>query len=110
MLDSGTVKSILENEIDNAIGYLDTETTEARSKALQYYLRDQGIALSWVGTGRLIFGLHFKDSDFDDVLERCVQAARRMREDGWWWLSADASNATIKRKVLKEVVAQMFRR
>ena len=40
MLDSGTVKSILENEIDNAIGYLDTETTEARSKALQYYLRD----------------------------------------------------------------------
>ena len=35
-----SVKSILENEIDNAIGYLDTETTEARSKALQYYLRD----------------------------------------------------------------------
>ena len=40
MLDSGSVKSILENEIDNAIGYLDTETTEARQKALEYYLRN----------------------------------------------------------------------
>ncbi len=40
MLDSGSVKSILENEIDNAIGYLDTETTEQRQKALEYYLRN----------------------------------------------------------------------
>lgn len=40
MLDSGTVKGILENEIDNSIGYLDTETTEARQKALEYYLRN----------------------------------------------------------------------
>lgn len=40
MLDSGTIKGILENEIDNAIGYLDTETTEQRQKALEYYLRN----------------------------------------------------------------------
>ncbi len=40
MLDSGTIKGILENEIDNSLGYIDTETTEARRKALQYYLRD----------------------------------------------------------------------
>ena len=38
-MDEGKLKSILENEIDNAIGYLDTETTEARTKALEYYLR-----------------------------------------------------------------------
>jgi len=38
-MDEGKLKSILENEIDNAIGYLDTETTEARAKALEYYLR-----------------------------------------------------------------------
>jgi len=38
-MDDGKLKSILENEIDNAIGYLDTETTEARTKALEYYLR-----------------------------------------------------------------------
>lgn len=38
-MDEGKLKSILQNEIDNAIGYLDTETTEARTKALEYYLR-----------------------------------------------------------------------
>jgi hypothetical protein len=38
-MDEGRLKSILESEIDNAIGYLDSETTEARAKALQYYLR-----------------------------------------------------------------------
>lgn len=38
-MDDGKLKSILENEIDNAIGYLDTETTIARTKALEYYLR-----------------------------------------------------------------------
>ena len=38
-MDEGQLKSILENEIDNAIGYLDSETTQARTKALQYYLR-----------------------------------------------------------------------
>ena len=38
-MDEGTVKSILQNEIDNAIGYVDTETTDQRAKALEYYLR-----------------------------------------------------------------------
>jgi hypothetical protein len=38
-MDDGKLKSILENEIDNAIGYLDSETTEARTKALEFYLR-----------------------------------------------------------------------
>lgn len=38
-MDDGKLKAILENEIDNAIGYLDTETTIARTKALEYYLR-----------------------------------------------------------------------
>jgi hypothetical protein len=39
MMDEGKVKSIIENEIDNAIGYLDSETTEDRTRALEYYLR-----------------------------------------------------------------------
>lgn len=38
-MDEGQIKSILENEIDNAIGYIETETTDQRSKALEYYLR-----------------------------------------------------------------------
>ncbi len=39
MLDSGTIKGILENQIDNALGYIDSETVEERTKALEYYLR-----------------------------------------------------------------------
>lgn len=39
MMDEGTVKGIIENEIDNSIGYIDSETTEDRKTALEYYLR-----------------------------------------------------------------------
>ena len=31
---------------------------------LQYYLRAKGLALSWIGTGRLIFSLNYTDADF----------------------------------------------
>lgn len=39
-MDSEQIKSILDNELDNAIGYIETETTELRRKALDYYLRN----------------------------------------------------------------------
>jgi len=39
-MDSGQVKGILENEIENAIGFIDSETTDERTRALQYYLRE----------------------------------------------------------------------
>jgi hypothetical protein len=38
MADENKLKSILESEIDDAIGYLETETTDERQKALEYYL------------------------------------------------------------------------
>lgn len=34
-----SLKSLLDAEIDGAIGYLQTETTEQRTRALEYYLR-----------------------------------------------------------------------
>ena len=37
---SEKLKAILENEIEDAIGYLETETTDERQKALEYYLRE----------------------------------------------------------------------
>ncbi len=39
-MDEGTIKGILEAEIDNSIGFIETETTEERRKALDYYLRN----------------------------------------------------------------------
>src|SRR6056300_732219 len=37
---SEKLKAILENEIEDAIGYLETETTDERQQALEYYLRE----------------------------------------------------------------------
>ena len=75
---------------------------------LQYYLRAEGLALSWVGTGRLIFSLNYSDSDFDAVADRFVAAARAMSEDGWWWCDASATNRSIRRDIVKEMIAYRF--
>jgi glutamate-1-semialdehyde 2,1-aminomutase len=71
---------------------------------LQYYLRAEGLALSWIGTGRLIFSLNYSDADFAAVADRFVAAAKAMREDGWWWHNPAQSNKTIKRAMLKEMI------
>ncbi len=71
---------------------------------LQYYLRAQGLALSWVGTGRLIFSLNYTDEDFAAVTERFVTAALAMQRDGWWWQDAHLSNKWIKQRVLRELL------
>eukprot|EP00947_MAST-08B_sp_MAST-8B-sp1_P004902 g4902.t1 len=52
---------------------------------LQYYLKDEGINLSWVGTGRLNFSLDFEEQDLELVRGKMIAACRRMKEDGWWW-------------------------
>jgi glutamate-1-semialdehyde 2,1-aminomutase len=70
----------------------------------QYYLRVQGLALSWVGTARLIFSLDYRDADFATVAERIVAAAEAMRRDGWWWPGTTLTNKAIRRRVLRELL------
>jgi glutamate-1-semialdehyde 2,1-aminomutase len=31
-----------------------------------------------------------------------------MKADGWWWTDAGATNKTIKRRILKEMLAVKF--
>jgi glutamate-1-semialdehyde 2,1-aminomutase len=76
----------------------------------QYYLRAEGLALSWVGTGRFIFSLNFTDADFAEVETRFVAAAEKMKRDGWWWRSPSLTNKTIRRQILKEMLASRFKR
>ena len=75
---------------------------------LQYYLRAEGLLLSWTGTGRLIFSLSFSDSDVDDVIAAFVRAATAMKEDGFWWASDELTNKSIRRRVLREMLAHRF--
>ena len=75
---------------------------------LQYYLRAEGLALSWVGTGRLIFSLNYTDADFEAVADRFVAAARAMQQEGWWWSGPALTNQSIKRRILREIIAHRF--
>jgi len=75
---------------------------------LQFYLRAEGLALSWVGTGRLIFSLNYTEADFEAVADRFVAAGTAMRDDGWWWQDPAVTNRTIRRRILREMIAQRF--
>ena len=75
---------------------------------LQFYLREQGLLLSWVGSGRLIFSHNFSAADFEQVCQRFVAAARAMQADGWWWQDAGLTNKTIRRSLLRELIRQRF--
>jgi glutamate-1-semialdehyde 2,1-aminomutase len=83
-----------------------TYTTPSRYNWMyQFYLRLQGLALSWIGTGRVIFSLNFNQTDFDEVVERFVAAGREMQQDGWWWHDPEVSNRQIRRGILFEMLS-----
>lgn len=74
----------------------------------QFYLREQGLELSWVGSGRMIMSLNFTDADFEEVLSRFVRAAQQMADDGWWWQSPALTAKTIQRQLLAEMLQARF--
>ena len=70
---------------------------------LQFYLREQGLALSWVGTGRMVFSLNYTGQDMAEVLRRCVLACQHMSADGWWSTPTGTTARDLQRGVLKEM-------
>lgn len=71
---------------------------------LQYYLRAEGLALSWVGTGRLIFSLDIDDAAFAEIVRRFVAAAAAMAADGWWETPAGVTDKKLRRAMLKRAL------
>jgi glutamate-1-semialdehyde 2,1-aminomutase len=75
---------------------------------LQYYLRAEGLALSWVGTGRFIFSFAYTEDDYAAVADHFVAAARAMLADGWWSGPEDAGRSALGRRLLREVIRHKF--
>jgi glutamate-1-semialdehyde 2,1-aminomutase len=69
---------------------------------LQFYLRAHGLALGWVGTGRLIFSLNYDEADFATVADRFVAGCGAMHADGWWD-GPSADDRAIRRSMLREM-------
>ncbi len=76
---------------------------------LQYYLRAEGLALSWVGTGRIVFSLNYTEDDFEAVASRFVAAAAAMERDGFLWCPEGLTDRRIRRDILREILAHRFR-
>ena len=72
---------------------------------LQFYLRAHGLALSWVGSGRLIFSLNYGDVEFAEVAKRFTQAAQAMQDAGWWD-GPEQSNQKIRKGIFREMLRQ----
>jgi len=49
------------------------------------YLRDAGLQMVWVGTGKMLLNLEFTDDDFSRLTRILVCAAKAFKLDGWWW-------------------------
>ena len=77
---------------------------------LQYYLRAEGLALSWIGTGRIIFSLNYTDADFEAVTNKFVTACKAMSQDGWWWSDPLVTNTSIRRQILREMIVHRLKR
>ena len=75
---------------------------------LQFYLRDAGLELSWLGSGRMIMSFNFTDNDFDEVVNCFIKAAQQMEADGWWWQSPALTNKAIKQQFLLDMLKASF--
>ena len=70
---------------------------------LQYYLRAEGVTLSWVGTGRCLSSMDFTAQDYMTLQLAVVNATSQMKRDGWW---LDAHEHPEKEKRMKARLLQ----
>ena len=75
---------------------------------LQFYLREQALALSWVGTGRLVFSLNYSDADFDAVCNRFVAAAQAIQPDSSLCKSPPKNYNSISRGLFRVMLRHRF--
>jgi glutamate-1-semialdehyde 2,1-aminomutase len=77
---------------------------------LQYYLRAEGVTLTWVGTGRCLSSMDFDEKVYGELQGKLLAAARRMHADGWWPSAAEhperdkCMRASLRREAIGSLV------
>jgi len=51
----------------------------------QYYLRDAGVQMAWVGTGKMLLNLEYSEEDLERLTSLILKAAKAFQADGWWY-------------------------
>jgi glutamate-1-semialdehyde 2,1-aminomutase len=77
---------------------------------LQYYLRAEGLTLSWVGTGRCLSSLDYSPEDYQELQDKLISAARKMKSDAWWLSEAQlpGRERIIRRNLAGEIVRSLI--
>src|SRR5262249_23323823 len=77
---------------------------------LQYYLRDEGLTLSWVGTGRCLCSLDWTSEHYDELDTKFRSAAARMKHDGWWLSESEFPDRArrIQRHLMGDMMQSFF--
>jgi glutamate-1-semialdehyde 2,1-aminomutase len=78
---------------------------------LQFFILDEGIKLSSIGTGRMNFSLETTAEEFATLREKIMAACQKMVDGGWW--NEDASVKTTKdifKCIVSDVARELFRR
>ena len=78
---------------------------------LQYYLRIEGINMSWVGTGRCLASLDYTEADYDALRVKLREAAIKMKNDKWWLSEAEqpGRDRDIRRGLTREFAGSLLR-
>ncbi len=122
-MDSGRIKSILDAEIQNSIGWLQSETTVERTRALNYYLRapygNEVDGRSKVVTGEVAEAIDgalpqlmrvFTASDdiveFEPVSEEDIEAAKQATEYCNYVFYKDNDGLLILHNWMKDALTQ----
>ncbi len=73
---------------------------------LQYYLRAEGVTLSWVGTGRCLASMDFTADDYRELQWKLTAAATHMNNDGWWLTARDhpRREQRMKARLVRDLV------
>lgn len=77
---------------------------------LQYYLRAEGVTLSWVGTGRCLSNMAFTAEHYDELGAKLTAAASRMMLDGWWLegLEQPERRKAMKSRLTREMIGSIL--